>query len=394
MRDRAIPLFKVFGIQIRLDLTWFIIFALVAWTLASSYFPMVYRNLDTITYWVMGGLSALLLFVSVLLHELGHSYAAQKLKIPVRGITLFLFGGVSETLEEPRSAAAELVMTASGWGVSAMLAVVFLAASGFVTGASDVSVASFGIIRYVGWINLLLFIFNGLPGLPLDGGRLLRAGIWYFTNNIQKATFIASSTGSFFGVLLIVGGVFMLFTGNLLGGLWFVLIGFFLRNGAKQSYQQLVMRRALEGVSVAEVMSREVITVPADISVQDAVDDYFMKYHYHSFPVMESERLENGAGGGTGVLVAGTEVLIGIISLHDIRELSREKWPYTVVAEIANRDVVDLSMHKHNDVMDAMARMERFGVGRLPVVEDGRMVGIVSRRDILHILSVKTDLGK
>ena len=142
MRDRSIPLFKVFGIQIRLDLTWFIIFALVAWTLASSYFPMVYRNLDTITYWVMGGLSALLLFVSVLLHELGHSFAAQKLKIPVRGITLFLFGGVSETLEEPRSAGAELVMTASGWGVSALLAVVFLTASGFVTGASDASVAS------------------------------------------------------------------------------------------------------------------------------------------------------------------------------------------------------------------------------------------------------------
>jgi len=392
--DRSIPLFKVFGIQIRLDLTWFIIFALVAWTLASAYFPMVYRNLDVITYWIMGGISALILFASVLLHELGHSFAAKKLNIPVRGITLFLFGGVSETLEEPRSAVAELVMTAAGWGVSALLAAVFLIASGFITGASDASVASFAIIRYVGWINLLLFIFNGLPGLPLDGGRLLRAGIWYFTNNIRKATFIASSTGSFFGVLLIVGGVFMLFTGNLVGGLWFVLIGFFLRNGAKQSYRQLIMRRALEGVSVGEVMSREVVTVPADISVQDAINDYFMKYHYHSFPVMESERPVDSAGGGTGVLVAGTEVLVGIISLHDIRELPRQKWPYTPVGEIANRHVVDLSMHKDDDVMDAMTRMARFDVGRLPVVEDGRMVGIVSRRDILHVLSLKTDLGK
>ena len=376
MTDRSVPLFKVFGIQIRLDLTWFIIFALVTWSLASSYFPMVYRNLDTLTYWLMGAAAALLLFVSVLVHELGHSYAARKLNIPVRGITLFLFGGVSETLEEPRSARAELIMTVSGWGISALLALLFFAASTFVRGTTDAAIASFATIRYIGWINLLLFIFNGLPGLPLDGGRLLRAAIWHFSGNIQKATYIASSTGSFFGVLLIVGGVFMFFTGNFIGGLWFILIGFFLRNGARQSYHQLVMRRALEGVSVGEVMSTSVLTVPANTSVQDAVNNYFMKYHYHSFPVMED----------------GT--LAGIVSLHDVNDLDRKAWPHTPVADIANRDVVELLIHKGDDVMDAMARMAHLDVGRLPVVEDGRMVGIVSRRDIMHILSVKTDLGQ
>lgn len=283
---------------------------------------------------------------------------------------------MSETLEEPRSAGAELIMTVSGWGISALLALLFFAASRFVRGTTDAAIASFAIIRYIGWINLLLFIFNGLPGLPLDGGRLLRAGIWYFTGNIRKATYIASTTGSFFGVLLIVGGVFLLFTGNFVGGLWFILIGFFLRNGARQSYQQLIMRRALEGVSVGEVMSTNVLTVPANTSVQDAVNNYFMKYHYHSFPVMED----------------GT--LAGIVSLHDIHGLDRKAWADTPVADIANRDVVDLLIHKGDDVMDAMARMAHFDVGRLPVVEDGRMVGIVSRRDIMHILSVKTDLGQ
>jgi Zn-dependent protease/predicted transcriptional regulator len=374
--DRSIPLFKVFGIPIRIDLTWFIIFALVAWTLASTYFPMIYRNIGGPVYWVMGAVASLMLFVSVLLHELGHSYAAQRLNIPVRGITLFLFGGVSETLEEPRNATAELVMTLAGWGVSGVLAVTFFAVSRLFVGVTDVEIAAFAVVRYVAWINLLLLVFNGLPGLPLDGGRLLRAGIWYFTGNIRKATYIASSTGSFFGVLLIITGVFMLFTGNLIGGMWFILIGFFLRSGAKQSYQQLVMRRALEGVRVGEVMTENVVTVPARMSVQEAVNQFFMKYHYHSFPVMD-----NGS-------------LVGIVSLHNVRELDRDAWPRTSVAEITYRDVVNLSMHKDDDVMDAMARMARFDVGRLPVVEDGRMVGIVTRRDIIQILSVKTDLGE
>lgn len=375
MSDRSIPLFRVFGIPIRLDLTWFIIFALVAWTLAAYYFPLNVRGLDRYAYWVMGAVTSLMLFVSVLLHELGHSYVAQRLDIPVKSITLFLFGGVSETLDEPKSAYAEFAMTASGWGVSLLLGIVFYAAAALVRGTSQGAVALLAVLRYIGLINVLLFIFNGLPGLPLDGGRLLRAGIWYFTGNIRKATYIASSTGSFFGVLLIVAGVFVLFTGNLVGGMWFILIGFFLHNGAKQSYQQLVMRRALEGVRVAEVMSADVVTVPADISVLQAVNDYFMKYHYHSFPVMTD----------------GT--LVGIVSLHDVRSVDRESWPAKRIGEIAQRDVVDIAVRKDDDVMEAMNRMARFDVGRLPVVEDGHMVGIVSRRDILHVLSVKTGLG-
>jgi len=373
--DRSIPLLRVFGIPIRIDVTWFVIFALVAWTLATAYFPAMYRNLDRLSYWLMGGVAALLLFVSVLVHELGHSYAAQRLKIPVRGITLFLFGGVSETLEEPRSAVDELIMTVSGWGVSGALAGAFFLASGLFKGVTDAEIALYAVVRYLGWINLLLFVFNGLPGLPLDGGRLLRAGIWYFTGDIRKATYIASSTGSFFGVLLIVGGVFMLFTGILIGGMWFILIGFFLRSGAKQSYRQLMMRRALEGVKVSEVMSADVVSVPAGITVAQAVEEYFMKYHFHSFPV-----LDDGA-------------LVGIVSLHDVRELARDAWSTTAVSEIASGEVMDIAVSRNDDVTEAMSRMAQHDVGRLPVVEDGRMTGIVSRRDIMQVLSMKIDLG-
>ena len=375
MSDRSIPLLRVFGIPIRIDVTWFIIFALVAWTLASAYFPIMYRNLDRLAYWVMGAAAAVLLFVSVLVHELGHSYAAQRLGIPVRGITLFLFGGVSETLEEPESARDELIMTVSGWGVSGILAIAFFFLSDFLTGVTDAEIALYAVVRYVGWINLLLFIFNGLPGLPLDGGRLLRAGIWYFTGNIRKATYIASTTGSFFGVLLIVGGVFFLFTGSIIGGMWFILIGFFLRSGARQSYQQLMMRRALEGVKVGEVMTENVVTVPAEMSVGQAVEEYFMKYHYHSFPVMDDGSL------------------VGIVSLHDVRELDRNAWGSTPIGEIAYHDMTDITMHKEDDVTEAIARMARHDVGRLPVVEDGHVSGIVTRRDIMQVLSMKADLG-
>ena len=376
MLNRSIPLFKVFGIPIRLDPTWFIIFALVAWTLAVAYFPVMFKGLDRYVYWIMGAAASFMLFVSVIVHELGHSYAAQKLDIPVKSITLFLFGGVSETVNEPKSASAEWIMTVAGWGLSLVLALVCFGASRLITGTSQGALASFAVVRYLAWINLLLFIFNGLPGLPLDGGRLLRASIWYFTGNIQKATYIASTTGSFFGILLIAGGVLMLFAGNLVGGMWFVLIGFFLRSGAKSSYQQLVMRRALEGVRVAEVMAQNVVSVPADISVEQAVNDYFLRYHYHSFPVMEDG-----------------DRLVGIISLHDIREVDRSAWGSTRVRDIANREVLDLALHREDDLMDAVTRMARFDVGRLPVVDDGHMIGIISRRDIMHRLSTKTDLG-
>jgi len=374
--NRSIPLFKVFGIPIRLDPTWFIIFALVAWTLAVAYFPVMFKGLDRYVYWIMGAAASFMLFVSVIVHELGHSYAAQKLDIPVKSITLFLFGGVSETVNEPKSASAEWIMTVAGWGLSLVLALVCFGASRLITGTSQGALASFAVVRYLAWINLLLFIFNGLPGLPLDGGRLLRASIWYFTGNIQKATYIASTTGSFFGILLIAGGVLMLFAGNLVGGMWFILIGFFLRSGAKSSYQQLVMRRALEGVRVAEVMAQNVVSVPADISVEQAVNDYFLRYHYHSFPVMEDG-----------------DRLVGIISLHDIREVDRSAWGSTRVRDIANREVLDLALHREDDLMDAVTRMARFDVGRLPVVDDGHMIGIISRRDIMHRLSTKTDLG-
>ncbi|HUU70826.1 MAG TPA: site-2 protease family protein [Planctomycetota bacterium] len=376
MLNRSIPLFKVFGIPIRLDPTWFIIFALVAWTLAVAYFPVMFKGLDRYVYWIMGAAASFMLFVSVIVHELGHSYAAQKLDIPVKSITLFLFGGVSETVNEPKSASAEWIMTVAGWGLSLVLALVCFGASRLITGTSQGALASFAVVRYLAWINLLLFIFNGLPGLPLDGGRLLRASIWYFTGNIQKATYIASTTGSFFGILLIAGGVLMLFAGNLVGGMWFILIGFFLRSGAKSSYQQLVMRRALEGVRVAEVMAQNVVSVPADISVEQAVNDYFLRYHYHSFPVMEDG-----------------DRLVGIISLHDIREVDRSAWGSTRVRDIANREVLDLALHREDDLMDAVTRMARFDVGRLPVVDDGHMIGIISRRDIMHRLSTKTDLG-
>lgn len=378
---KGLRIATIFGLPIRIDPTWFIVLALLSWTLASYYFPQQFEGagqegLSTAQYWILGVGSAILLFASVLLHELGHAVAAKKSNMPVEGITLFMFGGVSELGDTPPGPGAEAKVTLCGWLISAVLAVIFYIVYRSLPSENTSGAIATAMFRYLALVNGLLFAFNGLPGFPLDGGRLLRALIWRVTGSLRKATYYASNIGAGFGLFLIIWGIAsFLLTRNLVGGVWLALIGMFLRSGAHAAYSQLLIRRALQGVPVSDLMTRDPVTVEPDLSLQQVIDDYFMKHHFHSFPVAQDGAFR------------------GILSLNDIKEVDPSKRGEMRVADVVEQDEEAMTtIAPDADAMDALEIMSRTGRGRIPVTEGERLVGIVSRRDVMHFLAVKTDL--
>ena len=375
MNRRGFKLATVFGMPIRVHSTWFVVFALITLTLATLIFPEQpgAKGLGQAWYWTMGVATALLLFVSVLLHELGHSLAAKHHSIPVEGITLFLFGGVAQIGEEPRSPRVEAEVTVAGWVVTAVIALFcFLLWPVLPAGAPGWQ-ALRSVVSYLGRINVMLLVFNAIPGFPLDGGRLLRAFIWWTTGNLRKATYIASSVGAGVGLALIIGGVGVVLLGSW-GGAWMALIGFFLRGAAQSSYQQLLVRRALEGVPLSEIMSADVVCIAGETTLEDAVNDWFLRYRYDAFPV------------------CGPQGLRGMLTLDNVRAVPRARWPETTVEQAMDGRAPEYASPPDMDAVRVLARMSQYDVGRIPVVEAGLLVGIVTRRDILKVLRLKTDL--
>jgi len=379
----------VFGMPIRIHASWLIVFLLITWTLAKVVFPHQHaypfqpntQGLGAGWYWGMGVIAALLLFISVLLHELGHSLVARHHHIPVEGITLFLFGGVSQIREEPKSARAEAEVTIAGWAVTATIALLCLFVTPLIPAASDGLKALKGVVGYLAFINVMLLVFNAIPGFPLDGGRLLRAFLWWTTGNLRRSTYIASSVGAAVGLIFIIGGVTSVLLGLgagifAWGGAWLALIGLFLRSAAQTSYQQLLIRRALEGVPIGELMSTALVCMPAETLLKDAVDEWFLRYRYHGFPI------------------CGPEGLQGVLSLDNVRTVDRDKWENTTVGQVMDRRAPQYAVPPDMDAVQVLARMSRYDVGRIPVVQEGRLIGIVTRRDILELLQLKSDLEK
>lgn len=373
--DKGIKLFKVFGIQISLNYSWFIIFGLIAWSLAQGYFPQMRPNLSLTTYWLMGLITALLLFLSVLLHELSHSYVAMASGIEIKGITLFIFGGLARISREPSDARTEFKIAIAGPAVSLALALVFWLTSRGVDFLMPGSVIS-SIFYYLFLINGILVAFNLIPGFPLDGGRLLRAYLWNRTDNIKEATRIASRVGKWFALLLIFAGFANIITGRLLNGIWFVFIGMFLQQAAAESYQVVVLQHSLEGFKVRDLMTSNVIAVDEGLSVAELVEEYFFKYRHTSFPVVSGEELR------------------GIITLKVVKKLHREEWAYKQVRDIMSGVSSDAVLHPDESVVDALRKMTTEERGRLPVVESGRLKGILARNDIMSLFKVKSDLGE
>ncbi|MEX2671120.1 MAG: site-2 protease family protein [Phycisphaeraceae bacterium] len=379
MFTRAFELFKMFGIPIRIDLSWFIIAILVTWSLAVSLFPQlaadiypeVAEQLTPTAYWTMGVLGALGLFASVLLHELGHALEARRHGVEMRAITLFIFGGVAEMGSEPPTAKAEFLVAIAGPAVSLILAVLFIGTSGLIPLPETVTL----VVGYLGLINLLLLVFNLIPAFPLDGGRVLRAALWHYKGDLRWATRITSSIGSGFGLFLIIIGVFAFIQGLFVQGMWYFLIGLFLRAAANMSYQQLLMRRALEGEPVERFMHREPRTVPSDTTLQNLVDDYLYRYNHKMFPVQDNGNLR------------------GCVTLNQIKEMPREEWSQHTVSEIAQQCGPDNTISPDADAMEALSKMSQTGASRLLVVDrEGKLQGILALKDLMGFISMKVEL--
>jgi Zn-dependent protease/CBS domain-containing protein len=370
-----IRLFKAFGIPVEINISWFIVFALVSWSLVSVYFPANYPGMSISAHWVMGLAAALLLFASVVLHELGHSYVAINHGVPIKRITLFLFGGVSQMSKEASDPVTEIKIAIAGPGVSYVLMLVFFLTY-VIASRGHMLQAVAPVLKYLGYVNGLLGTFNLIPGFPLDGGRLLRAIIWKVSGDLRRSTYIASRVGGFVGIAFIAIGFLSVFTGRFVFGLWMVLIGFFLRQAAEASYVHVVINSALAGVKVGDVMKREVITVADDLTIHDLVDDYFFRYHYDCFPVTSGETLQ------------------GLVSLDDLKNIPRERWNETYVRDIMQHDLARLSVTSGEEVAEVLKRMVRDRCGKLPVVDGDKVIGIITRRDIMEALRVFSDLSQ
>lgn len=373
MFGSRIHLFKLFGFRVALDASWFVVALLVTWSLAASFFPAQYPDLGSTLYWAMGVLGALGLFASIVVHELGHSLVARRHGVEMRGITLFIFGGVAEMDTEPPSARAEFMVAVAGpvmsvlvaagcWGVHAL------------GEAAAWPVWVIGIFSYLAWINTVLVAFNLVPAMPLDGGRVLRAALWAWKGRLRWATRISSKIGGLFGLLLIALGVVAFVGGNFVAGMWWFLIGLFLRGAALTSYRQLLLRRALEGEPVSKFMQSDPIAVPRSLSVQELVEDYVYRHHYRSFPVVDGDRL------------------LGCVGIEQIRELPRDEWPRQSVNSILETCGENNTIVEDADAMDALSRMSRAKRGRLLVTRGSDLVGVLSLRDLLGFFEHKIDL--
>lgn len=373
--NRSFKFITLFNIPVEINYSWFIILGLVVFTLARGYFPVTNPELPEPAYWLMSLVAAVLLFASLLAHEFSHSLVAIRNDLPIHGITLFVFGGVAHMEKEPSSPAVEFKMAAAGPAMSFFLAIVFFALTQILY-SLGLPTYILSIFNYLFILNLAVGVFNLIPGFPLDGGRLLRAALWHFSKNIKKATRIASLLGKMFAFILIAYGILNLFVGALITGIWFIFIGLFLQEAAETSYQQIVLKRALTGVRVESIMTRAVVTVPADITLDKLVDEYFFRFRYTSFPVVKDD------------------ALLGLVTLHAVKEVAKERWPWVKAGEIMLPISENLIVGKDLEVIDVLSKMAGAGSSRLLVAENAKLIGILTQRDITRLFELKSNIDE
>jgi Zn-dependent protease/CBS domain-containing protein len=359
------------GIPIYLHFSWLIIFGLIVWTLSTAYFPTKYPNLPASSAWAKGLVASLLFFVSILLHELGHAAVALRGGLRTRSITLFIFGGVAQLERDPKDGRTEFWMAAAGPAVSLLLAGFFYvcAALAFL-GPGAAAVAS-----YLALINLILALFNLVPAFPMDGGRLLRGALWRSLGK-ARATQIASGAGTFFAFFLIFAGVFSLLRGDSVGGIWYILIGWFIKDASAASYQQARLDAALRGLSVRDAMLEGVATIPASGSVAEVAREYFMRTGYGSYPVTRGE------------------AVVGLLCLKDVLRLSPEERESTSV-QGAMRPLTDAMVTEPDVPLPAaLAKMAEAGTARLLVMHGSRLLGLLTMNGVIRWLKVREELTR
>ncbi len=373
MLGKRIKIFSMFGFDVRIDWSWTIIALFLTWSLSTGLFPYQYSDLGARTYWLMGFFAAMGLFLSVIIHEFAHSLVARRVGLPIQGITLFLFGGVSEMGEEPPTPKAEFLMAIVGPLASAILAVLLFVAYriGSAVGFSTPVVA---VTQYLAVINGLLALFNLLPAFPLDGGRVLRSILWQLKSDLRWATRVSSYVGIFFAFFLIAYGFLRIAVGNLFGGMWMTLIGIFLHQAAHNSYRRLLVEKALEGESVERFMKSDPVVVSPSLSLERLVEDYIYQYQYKVFPVVESERL------------------IGCVPVSRIKTVPREEWAHKTVGDLARPCSSENTVEPGMEAARLLSRMSETNNSRFMVVKDGRLLGMISVKDMLGFLSMKMSM--
>jgi Zn-dependent protease/CBS domain-containing protein len=359
---------KVFGFEIRVDFSWFIIFFLILWSFASAVFPAHAPGLSRFLYVVMGVAGAVLFFGSLLVHELSHSLVARAKGIPVDGITLFIFGGMAHTRSEAESPGDEFAIAGIG-PVTSLLIAAALLALWYVGARAGWPPAITVVLQYIGGLNVLLAIFNLLPGFPLDGGRLFRALVWKLTGNLTKATAVASTAGRWLGYGLVAYGLLLAFRGNVFGGLWLVFIGWFLRSAAVASYRQVLVKDTLEGASARQAMTPVPQTVPADISLLELMDNYFLRRRFLSYPVVED--------GGRAV---------GIVTLNQVKEVPGEEWGSRSVRDTMAPATEALVVSPEEDMAVVLDKLQHSPVRRVLVMRNGELEGIITAGDVTNWL--------
>ena len=376
MKYSGIRIFRIGGIDIILDYSCFVFFALIIYTFAEKYFPQSNRHYTNSQCWLMSLILALLLFASILLHEGAHLLVALKHGIAISSVRLLVFGGVQQA-SEPGSGREDFLMALAGPAAS-MAAGLFSLITWYSFYLSNIDSPMLDISGWLSFVNIgLLSIQNLLPGFPLDGGRILRAFLWDRWNDMSRATKVASQIGSGLGFFLIAFGILLLlaYFPTILPGLWFVFVGFFMKQSAVGIYQSIMLRRALSGVQVRQVMTEKIVTVDWLTSVEELVRDYIYRHQFTNFPVLNRDEF------------------IGMVSLEGVKTISKDLWGFKQVRDIMTPVELVPCLAPADDSSEALSRMISGDIGCMPVVQDGKLMGIVSRRDIMNLFKIKSDLG-
>jgi len=367
-------LFKIAGVQIAIDYSWLVIFVLVLWSLSVGYFPEVHPGYPTSEYWIVGIVGTFLFFASIVIHELSHAIVGNSLGQPVKRISLFIFGGMAHLGHEPTDANAELKIAAAGPLTSFVLGVFFFwipTLFGFRHGHPMWA----SVFDYLGFINIALGLFNLLPGFPLDGGRILRAAVWARTGDFRRATARAADWGRGIAWGLIALGALEIFAGALVGGLWLIFIALFLKGAASSSYQGIIMEQVLGGARVRDLMVRDPEVIDAGTTVAAAVNEHFAHHGYTGFPVVEDGRP------------------VGMLAIAQIRDCPAAERAAKRVAEVMKPINQALEIGPDATLAQALRQMSEAETGRLLVIENGRLIGLITRSAIAHFIMVRNELG-
>lgn len=382
----------IFGISIHVDWSWIFLFLLVTWNLAGAIFPSLHPDWSLGMNIALGLAAALLFFLSILLHELAHSLVAKARGLPVRRITLFFFGGVSNIEREPPSPSTEFFMAIVGPLTSLLLG------AGFIwLGSQNIPQLSTAMnnptqllrgldplstmLLWLGPINIILGLFNLIPGFPLDGGRVLRSIVWAIMKDFRRATRLATAVGQGFGWLMILAGLAMIFGATIpvlgsgtINGMWLAFIGWFLIHAASQSYQQVVVEDMLEGVPITRLMREPAPAVSPDLPVSALVYDHIMQGDERAFPVVEGDQL------------------LGMVYIENLRELDHSTWDKATVRQVMVPQHELAVVTPREDAMDAFQKLTNREMRLIPVVQNGKLIGMLRRRDILRWLQVRSEM--